>query len=237
MTVTTTTARTLHDGDGSATSFSTGFKFDQNADIECVLRDSGGTESVWTLNTEYTLSGAGNASGGTVTVKTTPTDHTPASGETLVVRRVVPETQATSVSSTFTASEVEGIGDKNAILFQQNLDAFSRSIHVPVSDKASTLRIGNEVDRADTQLGFDSNGRPVARRIVILQDGSAALPPLRFRDDTNTGLFSPNDDEVALTTGGTERFRVTTQALVPDGSAAAPGHGPRRCRLDNARTL
>ncbi len=66
MTVTTTTARKLYEGDGSTTTFSTVFKFDQNADIECVLRSTDGTETVWTLDTQYTLSGAGNASGGTV---------------------------------------------------------------------------------------------------------------------------------------------------------------------------
>ena len=43
----------------------------------------------------------------------------------------------------------------------------------------------------------------------LLYDGSSAGPSLCFRDDTNTGIFSRVDDEFNITTGGTERFRIT----------------------------
>jgi hypothetical protein len=43
----------------------------------------------------------------------------------------------------------------------------------------------------------------------LLYDGSTSGPSLCFRDDTNTGIFSRVDDEFNITTGGTERFRIT----------------------------
>jgi hypothetical protein len=38
--------------------------------------------------------------------------------------------------------------------------------------------------------------------------GSAATPSITFINDSNTGLYSPGADEVALTTGGTQRISV-----------------------------
>lgn len=43
-------------------------------------------------------------------------------------------------------------------------------------------------------------------------DNSAALPPFTG-SDSDTGLFFPAADTVAISTGGTERFRVTNSAV------------------------
>lgn len=40
--------------------------------------------------------------------------------------------------------------------------------------------------------------------------GSAAAPALTFNGDTNSGLFQSAADELAIATGGTERFKVTS---------------------------
>jgi hypothetical protein len=44
--------------------------------------------------------------------------------------------------------------------------------------------------------------------ILTLPDGSASAPTLTNDGDTNTGLFFPAADTVAVTTGGTERARI-----------------------------
>ena len=44
---------------------------------------------------------------------------------------------------------------------------------------------------------------------VRFDDGSAGGPIIAFTDDTNTGIYSPADEEVAITTAGAERFTVT----------------------------
>jgi Chaperone of endosialidase len=43
---------------------------------------------------------------------------------------------------------------------------------------------------------------------MTIQGGSAAAPSLTFSGDTNTGIFSPAADTIAIGTGGTERLRV-----------------------------
>lgn len=55
---------------------------------------------------------------------------------------------------------------------------------------------------------------------MLLEDGSASTPGLAFADDVNTGLFSPAADSVAVSTGGTERVRITsTGAIAIEGAS------------------
>ena len=49
---------------------------------------------------------------------------------------------------------------------------------------------------------------------MLIEDGSASTPGLAFADDTNTGLFSPAADNIALTTGGGERLRINSTESV-----------------------
>jgi hypothetical protein len=76
-----------------------------------------------------------------------------------------------------------------------------------------------------------------ASTAVNIPLGSAGSPTLFFTGDTNNGLFSPGADIVALTTDGSERFRIAAsgqiglgganygtsgQALTSNGSGSAP---------------
>ena len=80
----------------------------------------------------------------------------------------------------------------------------------------------------------DSEDRYLTKNIPL---GSATAPSLVFAGDTNTGIYSPGADQVAITTGGTERLRIAStgamglsganygtagQVLVSNGSSAAP---------------
>ena len=53
--------------------------------------------------------------------------------------------------------------------------------------------------------------------------GSAAAPSLAFRDDLNSGLFSPSGDQVAIATGGTQQVVVTSNAVGIFTSSPAAG--------------
>ena len=46
---------------------------------------------------------------------------------------------------------------------------------------------------------------------------SATTPSYSSVDDTNTGIFLPGSDVFAVTTGGTERLRITSTGLVQIG--------------------
>lgn len=47
----------------------------------------------------------------------------------------------------------------------------------------------------------------------LLYDGSVSGPSLCFRGDENTGIFSRVDDEFNISTGGTERLRITADGF------------------------
>jgi hypothetical protein len=64
---------------------------------------------------------------------------------------------------------------------------------------------------------------------VIHPLGAAATPSLTFTGDTNTGIYSPGADQVAISTNGTQRLTTDTAAVTstlpvvhPLGAAATP---------------
>jgi len=82
MTISTTIIKNSYSGDASTTVFAYAFKIVTTADIEVIIRSSAGVETTKTLTTHYSVSGAGVATGGNVTMVTAP-----ASGETLLITR------------------------------------------------------------------------------------------------------------------------------------------------------
>jgi hypothetical protein len=49
--------------------------------------------------------------------------------------------------------------------------------------------------------------------LIPFENGTAAAPSIYFKDSgTDTGIYSPGTDQVAITTGGTSRFEVSTTA-------------------------
>ena len=55
---------------------------------------------------------------------------------------------------------------------------------------------------------------PPANINIQLADGTAAAPSLNFANDTNTGIFRPTTDEIALTEGGVEGMRLNASGNV-----------------------
>jgi len=91
MTVSSTTVKNSYSGNGSTTEFAYTFKILVNSDLQVIIRSSTGTETTKTITTHYTVAGAGDASGGSITFTS---GNIPASGETVVIRRNGPQTQA-----------------------------------------------------------------------------------------------------------------------------------------------
>src|SRR3546814_9973325 len=110
-------------------SFPTGFKLLDDAHVRVVLQAANGRGRSWTEGSEYSRSGAGAPGGGSVEVITSPVDHTPAPGETLVVKLAVPARQETSLplGGAFPSTAVEGMADLAALRDQQIGEALSRA--------------------------------------------------------------------------------------------------------------
>ncbi len=82
----------------------------------------------------------------------------------------------------------------------------------------STLNTYNlkSPDSANTNLALDASGN------VAIQAGSASAPSIYVTGDTNTGLYSPGADQVAVTTGGTARLFVDASGRLLVGTSSAP---------------
>ena len=59
---------------------------------------------------------------------------------------------------------------------------------------------------------------PSITGVASFADGSASAPSITNTGDTNTGVFFSAADEVAIATGGTQRFKVTDSGIeIADG--------------------
>ena len=158
MTVSSTTVKNSYSGNGSTTQFAYTFKIFANSDLQVIIRSSTGTETTKTLTTHYTVAGAGDASGGSITFTS---GNTPASGETVVIRRNVPQTQAIDyiANDPFPAETHEEGLDRATLVAQQISEEADRSIKLSrTNTMASTEFAVGATDRASKVLGFDANG-------------------------------------------------------------------------------
>lgn len=164
MTISSVENRKEYAGNGVAVSFATP-PFIQNSDIKVKLVvDATGVATDWVLNTQYTLSGAGDAGGGTLTLETSPTDYTPQTGETLVIYTDPTLTQSTDLvdNDALPAEVVEEVFDRLTLIDQRLSNRLDRSLRQSDSDVGDVGVLPVKTDRASQLLGFDVNGDPIA---------------------------------------------------------------------------
>lgn len=171
MAVNTTTNRIQYNGNGSTTAFSFPYKFFANSDLVVIKTSSLGVDTTLAITTDYTVTGAGLDAGGTIT-----TVVAPASGERLTIYRNMPNTQTTvyNASDPFPAKSHENALDRAMIAAQQNKDALSLTVKIPVSDPTTiSTEIPNATTRANKFLGFDANGNFIAGTVgtISIEDG------------------------------------------------------------------
>ena len=116
MTISTTIIKNSYSGNGSTSAFTYNFKITDDDDIQVIIRSSTGTETVKSKGTHYTVAGVGNNSG-TVTFTS---GNIPASGETVVLRRSTPQTQAMDLidNDPMSADTIETAHDKTTSITQ-----------------------------------------------------------------------------------------------------------------------
>lgn len=156
MTVTTDLQSVVHDTDGVSTVFAVPFKFIENSYlvVDKVTKSNGASETL-IYGTDYTASGAGADTGGTIT-----TTNVYATGFQLHIYRSVPETQETvfTENSTFPSQSVETALDKLTMIDQQHGATLKNAIRYPLSEFDSDGVLPAANDRANKVLGFDSAG-------------------------------------------------------------------------------
>ena len=226
MTVSSTTVKNSYSGNGSTTVFAYTFKIFADTDLQVIIRSSTGTETTKTLTTHYTVSGAGDASGGNVTFTT---GNTPASGETVVIRRAVPQTQAIDyiANDPFPAETHEEGLDRATMTTQQVQEELDRSIKLSrTNTMTSTEFTVGATDRANKVLSFDSTGElSVTQELGTFKgnwsSGTAYVVRDIVKDTSTNNIFIVN---TAHTSSGSEPLTTNANSakydLIVDAASA-----------------
>ena len=193
MTISSTTVKNSYNGDGSTATFTYTFKIFADSDLQVIIRSALGTETVKTLTTHYTVTGAGSASGGDITFTA---GNIPVSGETVVLRRAIPQTQAIDyiANDPFPAESHEEGLDRATMAIQQLQEEVDRSIKLSRTNTitSSEFTVG-AANRANKVLAFDASGE-----LSVAQE----LGTYRGTDATVTTNAYVQRDIVKSTTAG-----------------------------------
>lgn len=135
MTVSSTDSRKEYNGNDTTTAFSFPYLFYDEDHLQVYLVDSSGTSTLQTITTDYTVTGVGDDAGGTVTMVTPP-----ATGETLIILRVVPLKQEIDYinGGAFPSDSHEQGLDLGVMIAQQQQDDIDRSLKAPASDASAS---------------------------------------------------------------------------------------------------
>jgi len=168
MTISTTTIKNSYSGDGSTTAFTYTFKITDQDDIDVIIRSANGTETTKTITTHYTVSGVGNAGGGTITFTS---GNIPTNTETVLLRRSTPQTQGVDLieNDPLNADTLEDALDKLTSISQELQEQLDRSLKVSRTATLTTAEITDDATaRAGKLLGFSADGNSLDATI----DGS-----------------------------------------------------------------
>lgn len=157
MTVNAETSRITYVGDGVTSAFAVPFPFLADGDLYAYSESVAGDITPLTLSTHYTLVGAGDPAGGTLTMLTAP-----ASGVKLTILRDPAITQQVDYAENdaFPAETHETALDRLTMIAQRSSDLIQRAIRLSDGDSTTggSLLLPSRALRKNLLLSFDSNG-------------------------------------------------------------------------------
>jgi hypothetical protein len=216
MSVQSETNRISYVGNNSTvTAYQVPFYFFANADLVVVVTTSAGVDTTLTLNTDYTVTGAGNEAGGSLTTAAA----VPASS-TVTIYREIDITQDVSLieNGDLPAETLEQALDRLTMIAQQTDRASKRAIRVRESDGPR-----NELQAiANTILSLNSSKQPVGMTASELKT-FLAITGVELTVDAGMRTFA-DDGERASTvpqfTGQLGTQRDTNLVYISTGTSA-----------------
>ena len=209
MTISSTSIKNSYSGNGSTATFNYTFKIFANSDLQVIIRSSSGTETVKTITTHYTVAGAGNSSGGSITFTS---GNIPTNTETVVIRRNLPQTQTIDyiANDPFPAESHEEGLDRAMMTIQQIQEELDRSIKVSRTTSITTPEITDDATaRAGKLLGFDSTGNVLDATI----DGSGVA--VSATNAANSATAAANSASAAATSAtAAENAKIAAEAAL-----------------------
>lgn len=192
MTITSETARISYAGAGTTGPLTVNWRFLADEDLTVIKTDAAGVSTTLILNTDYTVSGEGDASGGTVT-----TTAAVAAGETLVIfddPDVLQET-AYPANSPFPAATHEAALDRLTRIALRQKNLIDRAFVLPDSDASS----------ASTVLPS-----PAAGKIIGWNNDASALQNYAAEDIATTIVGAGYNLDTFSGTGAQTAFTLTS---------------------------
>jgi hypothetical protein len=214
-----------YSGDGSTVTFAVGSYFleelDGTAHLQVTIRASDGTETVQVQDTDYTVSGAGNPAGGSITFTTAP-----GATDTVVITRNVPDTQEVDylTNDDFPAETHERALDKLTMRNQQRANDLGRALLLGITDISGSGAYnagGNKIsDLGEPVASTDAASKSyVDNAISIITGGSGT---------TDHGLLSGLGDDdhpqYLNTTRGDARYYTQSQVDTELAGKSDTGH-------------
>lgn len=161
MTVSSEVSRIDYVGSGILGPYAIPYKFLDDDDVKVVKQSTAGVESTLILNSDYTLTGAGNPLGGTLNL--TVAHGVLSASFTLSIIRNPLRLQETDYTPNdkFPAESHETALDKLTMIAQRNYDLILRSLRFPDSDINISGLLPARNARKSLYLAFDANGNPI----------------------------------------------------------------------------
>jgi hypothetical protein len=209
MSLSSTTSRVDYVGTGSTSVYPYTFRIFAESDLRVIVRDTDDVETILELDTDYSVSGVGDASGGSITLL----DGNLVSGYALTIRRVRPLTQETDIRNQgdFYPEAHEDTFDHLAMVDQQQQEELDRSIKLPESVSASGVSMELGVPVGGTILGWNDDGTAITTvDPANVGAGAGSLPPGRAIVSDGSGNVSASavtDTELEQLSG------ITSDAL------------------------
>lgn len=222
MSLSSTTNRNDYVGNGSTETYSYSFRIFDQSHLRVIVKETAtGVETTLAITTDYTVTGVGQAAGGTVVLVDAGQDWIDAEGDLdsgyeITIRRVVPITQLTDIRNQgdFYPEVHEDVFDKQIMISQQQQDDLDRAARMPQTVPVSTF---------DPQFPADLPDNPGA--VVIVNqagDGFETGPTADAIEDAQANATAAAASAVAAVASETdaEQHKTTAErwAKKTDGS-------------------
>ena len=234
MTVPTSTGVDRYTGNGATSTFSYTFYIQDDDDVQViVINTSTRARTVLTKTTHYTVSGAGDSAGGSVTL-ISPWNNLSSSYKIVLKLNVDPNNSSAFRNGNINGGSLEDAMDRMSQRVIELEGEVARAVKLP-DDEAGTVtltNLGAATDRASKVLTFDASGNvsaassipegslavtAIGETIVEAANAGAVLDALGFTTFTKTLV----DDTTAANFLTTLGVTATGQDIIDSANAAA----------------
>ena len=184
MTVASTLNQISYTGHGVVSEFAIPFKFFQDNEIEVYMVSPVLAETRLTLGNDYSVSGAGEEQGGTLTM-TVP----PEADEKITVVRVVPMTQEVDYreNEIFPAETQERALDRLTMMIQQHAEKFGRTLTLGITSEDNPDEIIPRIFEAEINA---ANSACASAESAVSSANQAAEAAARASDSASSASES-----------------------------------------------